>query len=70
VHALEQGDEDVCQDWRIGEDSGDIRHHAEGSLELLERRPGSLGRSVDRLNFKAGHPSAPWLRELNSTLPI
>ena len=39
MHALEQRNEDVGQNRRIGDDAGDVRHHAEGLLQLAERRP-------------------------------
>ena len=70
VHAGEQRHEDVGQNWRIGDHASDIRDHAEGLLQFLERRPRPFGRRIDRLDFKDGHLSAPWLHELNSTSPI
>ena len=35
VHALEQRNEDIGQNRRIGDDAGDIRDHAEGLLQFL-----------------------------------
>jgi hypothetical protein len=59
MHALEQVDEDIGQNRRIGDHACDVRHHAERPLQLLKRRLGTFRRRFDRLDLKDRHLLAP-----------